>query len=208
MGPALDRLPKRGAGRRILRSVMARAYVSIGKRSVCAAVLLLGACSRPIAARVYDPGVVHEDTGAFPVGEIGPFSGPQAAAALAFHRGFARALAECNARGGTQGRHIELQVFDDRGRPEDARAGVQRLAGPNGAVAVCCCSDEACLKAAREAAGELPVVPGGGGQAPEERGYATGRELVAAFERAQRILPKEVAAELAAASGRPYPRAP
>jgi ABC-type branched-subunit amino acid transport system substrate-binding protein len=187
---------------------MARGHGTIGKRLVCAGVLLLGACSRPVGARVYDPGAVHEDTGAFPVGEIGPFSGPQAAEALAFHRGFARALEECNGQGGAQGRHIELQVFDDRGRPADTRAGVQRLSGPNGAVAIGCSSGADCLKAAREAAGELPIVPGASGKTPEERGYSAGRRLVAACERAPKILPKEVAAELAAAAGRPYPRAP
>jgi ABC-type branched-subunit amino acid transport system substrate-binding protein len=183
---------------------MARRHTSIGKRIVCAAVLLLAACSGPIAPRIFDPGVVHEETGAFPVGEIGSFSGPAAAEARAFHNGFARSLEECNARGGAQGRPIELQVFDDRGRPEDTRAGVLRLSGPNGAVAVGCSSSAECLAAARAAAGVLPIVQGASGEPPEERGYSAGLRLVAAFESAKKILPKEVAAELA----RPYPRAP
>ncbi len=202
------RLPDGADGRRILRSTMARGHGSIGKRSVCAAALLLAACSESLTPHIYDPGVVHEETGAFPVGEIGSFSGAQGAEALAFHRGFARALDECNARGGSQGRSSELQVFDDRGRPEDARAGVQRLVGPNGAVAIGCSSSAECIQAARAAAGVVPIVPGGSGRTAEERGYAAGRELVAAFESAKKILPREVAAELAAAAGRPYPRAP
>jgi len=187
---------------------MARGHTSIGKRSVCAAVLLLAACSQQRAPRVYDPGVVHDETGAFPVGEIGSFSAAGGADALAFHRGFARALAQCNAAGGAQGRPIELQVLDDRGRPADARLAVQRFSGPNGAVAIGCSSSDACVAAAREAAGELAIVPAAHGATPEERGFEAGRRLVAACERAPRILPKEVAAELAAASARPYPRAP
>ena len=183
---------------------MARRHTTIGKGCVSIAVLLFAACSGPIAPRVYDPGVVHEETGAFPVGEIGSFSGTGAADALAFHRGFARALEECNAKGGAQGRHSELQVFDDRGRPEDVRAGVLRLGGPNGAVAIACSSGEECLKAAHEAAGLIPIVTAGSGKTAEERGYSAGQRLIAAFESAKKILPKEVAAELA----RPYPRAP
>jgi len=187
---------------------MARRQRSFPEAGLFALVLLCAACSGPIAPRIYDPGVVHEETGAFPVGEIGPFSGAQAAEALAFHRGFARALEECNARGGAQGRRIELRVLDDRGRPEETRMGVQRLSGPSGAVAIGCSSPAECLKAAREAAGELAIVPGADSGTPEERGYAAGRQLVAAFENAKKILPKEVGAELAAASGRAYPRAP
>ena len=183
---------------------MARRHATIGKGFVRAAVLLLAACSGPIAPRVYDPGVVHEETGAFPVGEIGSFSGADPADAVAFHRGFARALEECNARGGAQGRRNELQVFDDRGRPQDARAGVMRMGGPNGAVAIACSSGAECLAAAREAAGVIPIVLAESGKTAEERGYAAGTRLVAAFESAKKILPKEVAAELA----RPYPRAP
>jgi hypothetical protein len=190
---------------------MARRHTPIGKRSVTAAILCLCACGRPLAPRIYDPGVVHEDRGAFPVGELGSFSGAAGPEALAFHRGFARALSECNARGGAQGRPIELQVFDDRGRPEDTRLGVQRLSGPNGAVAVVCSSGAECLEAARAVAGTLPILAGwsaGAGERGEERGYAAGRTLLAACERAKKILPKEVGAELAALAARPYPRAP
>ena len=187
---------------------MPRRMGMIGKRSVCAAVLLLAACSESLTPRYFDPGVVHEQTGAFPVGEIGSFSGPQGADARAFHRGFARALDECNAQGGAQGRKIELEVLDDRGRPEDTRAGVLRLSGPNGAVAVGCSSGTECLKAARAAAGVLPILPGGSGASAEERGYAAGRQLVAACENVKKILPAELGAELAGASGPAYPRAP
>jgi len=187
---------------------MARGHTTIGKRSVCAAVLLLAACSEQLAPRIYDSGVVHDETGAFPVGEIGSFSADGGADALGFHRGFARALEQCNAAGGAQGRRIELQVFDDRGRPADTRLAVQRLSGPNGAVAIGCSSSDACVAAAREAAGELAIVPGENAGTPEERGFAAGRRLVAACERAPKILPKEVAAELAADSARSYPRAP
>ena len=202
------RLPEEGARRRILRSSMARRHTTIGKRSVCSAVLLLAACSEARAPRIYDPGVVHDETGAFPVGEIGSFGASGGADALAFHRGFARALEQCNAAGGAQGRPIELLVLDDRGRPEDARLAVQRFSGPNGAVAIGCSSSEPCVSAAREAAGALAIVSAGSETTPEERGFAAGRRLVAACERAARILPQEVAAELAAGSARPYPRAP
>jgi ABC-type branched-subunit amino acid transport system substrate-binding protein len=142
------------------------------------------------------------------VGEIGSFSGAQGAEALAFHRGFARALDECNARGGAQGRKIDLEVLDDRGRPADAQAGVRRLCGPNGAVAIGCSSSAECLEAARAVAGEVALVPGGNGKTPEERGYAAGRRLVAAFECVKKILPPDVRAELAGASAPAYPRAP
>jgi hypothetical protein len=187
---------------------MARRHTSIGKRSVCAAVLLLAACSEPLAPRIYDPGLVHDETGAFPVGEIGSFSAAGGADALAFHRGFARALEQCNAQGGAQGRPIELLVLDDRGRPADTRIAVQRFCGPNGAVAIGCSSSSECVQAAREAAGALAIVPAGNATTPEERGFAAGQRLVAACERASRILPREVAAELAADSARSYPRAP
>ena len=187
---------------------MARRHTSIGKRSVCAAVLLLAGCSQPLAPRFYDPGLVHEETGAFPVVEIGSFSAAGDADAQAFHRGFARALEQCNTAGGAQGRPIELQVLDDRGRPADTRTAVQRFCGPNGAVAIGCSSSAECVRAARAVAGAPAIVGAGNEATPEERGYAAGRRLVAACERAPRILPREVAAELAADSARSYPRAP
>ncbi|MBK7645201.1 MAG: ABC transporter substrate-binding protein [Planctomycetes bacterium] len=178
---------------------MATRQRRIGKSFVWGAILLgLGACGDRIAPRIYDPGIVHEETGAFPLGEIGSFSGPDGAQALAFHSGFQRAIEECNAKGGAQGRRIELVVLDDRGLPTDTHMGVKRLSGPSGAVAIACSSSEECLKAAREAASELAVVAPQPGADAQARGYATAQHLLAVFERVPKILPPEVAAELAA----------
>ncbi len=159
--------------------------------------LALAGCSGAIAPRVFDPGPVSEETGAFPVGEVGSFSGTGAERALVFHGGFQRAIEECNARGGVRGRRIELQVLDDRGRAEEARIGAQRLAAEIGAVAIACASDENVHKALLEGARGVPIVLGRSIVPEKQRGYEAGRRLVIALEQATKILPKEVAAALA-----------
>lgn len=171
--------------------------VALGKTLAALGLAAAAACSRPLSTRFFDPGPVHEDSGSFPVGEVGSFSGPDAERALAFHRGFQRAIEQCNAQGGIHGRTIELQVLDDRGRAEEARLGAERLAMRIGAVAIACVSDANGQKALLEGARGVPVVLGRSVIPEQERGYEAGDRLCRALARATRILPKEVGQALA-----------
>lgn len=172
---------------------------SLGKSLGALALLAAAACSQPLSSRVFDPGPVHEDRGAFPVGEIASFSGPAPEHALAFHRGFQRAIEECNRQGGIHGRRIELAVFDDRARAEEARLGGERLAAQIGAVAIACASDANGQKALLEGARGVPLVLERSVVPEHERGYEAGERLCRALERAKKLLPKEVGQALAEA---------
>ena len=187
--------------RRILRLTMSARHASPGKRGLLACALLLAACSEPITPRIWEPGAVYEETGAFPVGEIASFSGSEGAAALEFHLGLQAAIDERNAAGGVRGRPMELVVLDDRGRPEEARLAAQRMAQQMGVVAIACSSGAACHHAAREGSGPVGIVLPRSVVPAAQRGREAAARLIAALERAKKILPKEVAEALATRAG-------
>lgn len=107
----------------------------------------------------------HVPPGAGPilVGEFQSLSGPESARGLAFHRGFALALDEQNARGGVYERPLELQTYDDRGRADDAARAMSRLVHEAHAVLVVGGSTaELAAAAAAESAGVPFVSPAPG----------------------------------------------
>lgn len=92
------------------------------------------------------------------VGEIESLSGPRASTGLAFHRGFALAIAEQNARGGIDGRAIEVLTLDDRGVVADAERAMRRLVEDERAVAIVGGTTEELARAATKHAHGAPFV--------------------------------------------------
>lgn len=136
--------------------------------------LALAACApdAPIARRA-PPG-----TGPILVGEFHTLSGPDSARGLAFHRGFALALDEQNARGGLYERALQVQTYDDRGRADEAARAMSRLVHEARAVFVVGGSTaELAAAAAGESAGVPFVSPAPGAETAR---FATADDTVAA----------------------------
>lgn len=61
------------------------------------------------------------------IGVILPITGSQAAFGEALKNGYLIALDEINAKGGVLGKKLELDVYDDQSKPEQAVQGVSKL---------------------------------------------------------------------------------
>jgi branched-chain amino acid transport system substrate-binding protein len=61
------------------------------------------------------------------IGVIAPLTGSQAAFGEAHKNGYLLALDEINARGGVLGKKIELDLYDDQGKPDQAVQGISKL---------------------------------------------------------------------------------
>src|SRR5690242_169105 len=61
------------------------------------------------------------------IGVITPLTGSQAAFGEAHKNGYLMALDEINAKGGVLGRKIELDFYDDQGKPDQAVQGISKL---------------------------------------------------------------------------------
>src|SRR5262245_30034824 len=61
------------------------------------------------------------------VGIVAPLTGSQAAFGEALKNGYLIALDEINAKGGVLGKRIELDIYDDQSKPEQAVQGVSKL---------------------------------------------------------------------------------
>lgn len=96
--------------------------------------------------------------GSILIGEFQSLSGANEARGLAFHRGFTRALEQCNESGGVLGRRVEAQVYDDRSSGADAALAVRRLIDEEHAVVLVGASSIELLRAAVAESGEVPIV--------------------------------------------------
>ncbi len=70
------------------------------------------------------------------VGEFGSFSGSEATFGQSTSEGVKLAFAEINKKGGINGKQLRLISLDNQGKPEEARAAVQRLITQDKVVAV------------------------------------------------------------------------
>ncbi len=70
------------------------------------------------------------------VGEFGSFSGSEATFGQSTSEGVKLAFADQNKKGGVKGKQLKLISLDNQGKPEEARAAVQRLITQDGVVAV------------------------------------------------------------------------
>lgn len=70
------------------------------------------------------------------VGEYGSLSGSEATFGISTSEGVNLAFAEKNKAGGIKGKQIKLITLDNQGKPEEARAAVQRLVTQDRVVAV------------------------------------------------------------------------
>jgi branched-chain amino acid transport system substrate-binding protein len=61
------------------------------------------------------------------IGVIAPLTGSQAAFGAAHKNGYAIALDEINAKGGVLGKKVELDIYDDQSKPDQAVQGVSKL---------------------------------------------------------------------------------
>jgi branched-chain amino acid transport system substrate-binding protein len=70
------------------------------------------------------------------VGEYGSLSGSEATFGQSTHNGIQLAVDEINAAGGINGRPVEVKVYDDQGKTQEAGTAVTRLITDDGAVAI------------------------------------------------------------------------
>lgn len=70
------------------------------------------------------------------IGEYGSFTGSEATFGVSTNEGLKLAIKEKNAAGGIKGKKIELISYDNQGKPEEARAMVQRLITQDQVLAV------------------------------------------------------------------------
>jgi len=77
-----------------------------------------------------------ENTNEIVVGEYGSFSGSEATFGQSTSEGVKLAFAEKNKLGGVKGKQLRLISLDNQGKPEEARAAVQRLVTQDRVVAV------------------------------------------------------------------------
>lgn len=70
------------------------------------------------------------------IGEYGSFTGSEATFGVSTNEGLKLAIKEKNAAGGIKGKKIQLISYDNQGKPEEARAMVQRLITQDQVLAV------------------------------------------------------------------------
>jgi len=61
------------------------------------------------------------------IGEVGSLTGPEATFGISTRNAIELALREVNAAGGVKGRKVEVRVYDDQSKPEEAANAVTRL---------------------------------------------------------------------------------
>ena len=90
-------------------------------KSLLVALVVLSFCSS------FQPGWAAPDNSPIRIGVITSLTGSQAAFGQAHKNGYAVALEEINAKGGINGRPIELDYYDDQSKPDQAVQGVSKL---------------------------------------------------------------------------------
>jgi hypothetical protein len=111
-------------------------------------------------------------SGSILIGEFQALSGPGSERGLAFHRGLLLALDEQNARGGIDGRLLEVQTLDDRGRTAESALAMRRLVTEARVVAVVGGSSLPAVEAAASEAQGVPFLAPFGTGLREEHGHA------------------------------------
>lgn len=61
------------------------------------------------------------------IGEVGSLTGSEATFGISTKNGIDLALAQANAEGGVNGKKVEVRVYDDQGKPEEAASAITRL---------------------------------------------------------------------------------
>lgn len=99
---------------------------------------LLGACgdtatTTPQGGPGAEPAA---QTGPILIGEYGSLTGSEATFGQSTHNGVTLAIEEINAAGGVKGRQLEVKVYDDQGKTQEAGTAVTRLITDDKVVAV------------------------------------------------------------------------
>ena len=84
---------------------------------------------KPAEAKPVDAGVAAapKQDDVILIGEVGSLTGPEAAFGISTKQGIELALAEANAAGGVKGKKVEVRVYDDQSKPEEAASAAARL---------------------------------------------------------------------------------
>lgn len=89
--------------------------------------------SMKLAATILILGLIQNPTlaitgqGSILLGEIGSLTGPEATFGDSTHKGILLAVSEVNAKGGVKNKKLEIKVYDDQGKPEEAATAMTRL---------------------------------------------------------------------------------
>lgn len=70
------------------------------------------------------------------IGNYGSLTGTEATFGISTRDGIQLAIDETNAQGGINGKKLELKVYDNQGKPEEARLSVEKLINVDRAVAI------------------------------------------------------------------------
>src|SRR5687768_2090553 len=70
------------------------------------------------------------------LGEYGSLTGSEATFGQSTHNGVLLAIKEINAAGGVSGKQLEVKVYDDQGKTQEAGSAVSRLITEDKAVAI------------------------------------------------------------------------
>ena len=101
-----------------------------------AAILLASACGKDPAPGGATSGGADPGTGPIKVGEYGSMTGSEANFGRSTHNGLMLAVEEINAKGGINGRKVEVKSYDDAGRPQEAGTAVTKLIDQDKVVAI------------------------------------------------------------------------
>ncbi|MFT3710997.1 MAG: ABC transporter substrate-binding protein [Archangium sp.] len=113
-----------------------------------AAVAVLSACEKKTdTPKPTDPAVKPVDPVAKPadpkpaedvilIGEVGSLTGSEAAFGISTRNGIELALDEANAAGGVKGKKLQVRVYDDQSKPEEAGSATTRLISQDRVVAI------------------------------------------------------------------------
>jgi branched-chain amino acid transport system substrate-binding protein len=81
--------------------------------------------SKPVEAKPADGKPAAADV--ILLGEVGSLTGSEAAFGISTQRGVELALLEANAAGGVKGKKLDVRVYDDQSKPEEAASAITRL---------------------------------------------------------------------------------
>lgn len=82
---------------------------------------------KPTEVKPADPSAAKPDDGVILLGEVGSLTGSEAAFGTSTRDGIDLALEQVNQAGGVKGKKLQVRVYDDQSKPEEAASAATRL---------------------------------------------------------------------------------
>lgn len=107
--------------------LVAALFVCLGCEKKAAPVEKAAAVVSPAPAAPSPEAAAPKDEGTILLGEVGSLTGAEAAFGISTRDGIDLAIQEANAAGGVKGKKLEVRVYDDQSKPEEAASAATRL---------------------------------------------------------------------------------